>query len=134
MSIDLLLQGRLHGNPRERMGKNGRPFVTCTIRSATRDGSAVFASVISFSATACRTLMALAEGDSVAVSGECTPKVYIPEGGEPRASLDVVAHAVLTEYAVQRKRRAVVEAKPSEQPQTEGQRSSEPELDDALPF
>ena len=52
-------------------------------------------------------LLALQAGEPVALAGELTPKVWTPPGGEPRPVLDMVAHAVLTTYAVQRRRKAV---------------------------
>ncbi|MGB6488764.1 MAG: hypothetical protein WBE91_17930, partial [Steroidobacteraceae bacterium] len=60
--------------------------------------------------TAVTALLALQDGDSGALAGELTPKVYTPQSGEPRPSLDLLAHAVLTEYHIARKRNAVQEA------------------------
>jgi hypothetical protein len=67
----------------------------------------VFVSVIAFDAAAVEALAALGPGDAASLAGELTPKVYVPkDGGEPRPSLDLLAHAVLTPYAVERRRRA----------------------------
>lgn len=106
--IDALIAGRLHGPPKIRTSQSGKRFATCTVRTATRDGAALFVNVIAFHAGAITALLALSDGDSVAISGELTPKVYIPQEGEPRPSLDLLAHAVLTEYHVERNRRAIV--------------------------
>jgi single-stranded DNA-binding protein len=62
---------------------------------------------IAFAAPAVEALLALADGDSVAVSGELTPKAWLDKSGEARPSLDLVAHAILTAYHVTRKRQAV---------------------------
>ena len=114
MSIDCLIQGRLHRAAQQRTSKNGSPFVTCTVRTQTKDGTAIFVSVVTFSATACQALLALEDGDAVALVGELTPKIYTPrDGGEPRPSLDMVAHKALTEYHVARKRKAVAERSPT---------------------
>ena len=107
MSIDALISGRLHGAPKSRTSANGNRFAVCTVRTATREGAAIFVSVIAFDEAAVTALLALQDGDSVALAGELTPKVYSPQNGEPRPSLDLLAHAVLTEYAVARKRKAV---------------------------
>jgi hypothetical protein len=65
-------------------------------------------SAICFSDTAGAALMALDDGDSVALSGELTPKVWTGhQDGAPRAGLDMTVHAVLTAYNVTRKRKAV---------------------------
>ncbi len=136
--IDALIAGRLHGVPQARTTKTGSQFVTCTVRITAREGGSLFASVIAFSATACRALLALQDGDAVALSGELTPKVYQPkDGGEPRPSVDLVAHQVLTEYHVTRKRAAVAESKPSA-PRAAIEPTAavpaEPDLNDAIPF
>ena len=108
MSIDALVAGRIHKPPQARTSQNGKRFVTTVVRAATRDGNGLFISVIAFSDSACTALLALGDGDSVALAGELTPKIYHPrDGGEPRPSLDLVAHKVLTEYHVQRNRKAV---------------------------
>lgn len=72
--IDGLIAGKIVGQPKEGQGKNGT-YVTARLRVAT-DGDALFVSVIAFSKTVCGQLMALNEGDSVALSGSLTPKVW----------------------------------------------------------
>ncbi len=133
MSIDCLIQGRLHKAPQSRTAKNGSAFVTCTVRVPTRDGASLFASVICFSGTACQALVALSDGDAVSLSGEATLKLYQPkDGSEPRPSLDLLAHAVLTPYHVKRRR----EAAAGDKPQNTRPDTHEPpdrELDDELP-
>jgi single-stranded DNA-binding protein len=138
--IDALVAGRICGKPQARTAKNGAPFAVGRIRVATRDGGALFVSVISFSASAVPALLALDDGDSVALAGELTPKVYTAKNGEPRPALDLLAHAVLSEYSVSRKREAAKAAK-SAGPQAESEAPAEPqpapgehEFDDALPF
>lgn len=105
--IDALISGRVHRAPKSRTSGTGKRFATANVRTSTRDGNAVFVSVIAFDESAVTALLALSDGDSVALAGELTPKVYTPQNGEPRASLDLLAHAVLTEYHVARKRKAV---------------------------
>jgi single-stranded DNA-binding protein len=77
------------------------------VRAALRDGATVFVNCIAFAEDAVTALLALLDGDSVALAGELTPKVYQPQTGEPRPSLDLLVHAVLTQYHVARKRKAV---------------------------
>ena len=52
----------------------------------------------------------LHDGDSVAIAGELTPKVWTDKHGEAKPALDLVAHKVMSPYDVQRKRKAVAEA------------------------
>lgn len=119
--IDALISGRIHRKPQQRRTGAGKPFATCTLRAATRDGAVIFVNVIAFEAQAVAAILALEDGDSIAIAGELTPKVYAPDGAEPRPTLDLLAHAVLTEYHVTRKRKTVQE-----------QRAEQPPFDDAF--
>lgn len=125
--IDSLIAGRLVGKPSQRTGQSGKPFVTAKVRVATPDGVALFASVITFDKTACKALAAMDDGDSVALSGALTPKVWTDRNGEARPAMDLVAHAVITAYHVSRKRKAITEP-------TTPKSTATPEFDDALPF
>jgi len=105
--IDGLIGGTVYGAPQSRTAQNGSAFVTAKVRAATGDGEALFVNVITFSDSAGTALLALAEGDSVALAGALTPKAWTDKHGEARPALDMVAHSVLTAYHVQRKRKAV---------------------------
>lgn len=104
--IDALIAGKLFGAPQKRTGKSGHPFVVAKARATAGDGESLFVNVIAFDAKAQAALLALDDGDSVALSGELTPKVWVDKEGVSRPSLDLVAHAVLTAYHVSRKRAA----------------------------
>lgn len=105
--IDGLVSGKLYGKPAERAGASGRPFVTAKVRAAVSDGEALFVNVIAFSDGAKAALLALDDGDSVALAGTLTPKVWTDRNGDAKPVLDMVAHAVLTAYHVKRKRAAM---------------------------
>ena len=105
--IDALIGGKLFGSPTRRTGASGKPFVTCKVRTTSGDGDSIFVNVICFDPSVGDSLLALSDGDSVALAGALTPKVYTPTGGDPRPALDLVAHAVLTSYHVKRKREAM---------------------------
>lgn len=125
--IDGLIGGKLYGKPAQRVGQSGKPFVTAKVRTPTADGDALFVNVIAFDKGVCAALLALQEGDSVSLSGVLTPKVWT-HNGEARAALDMVAHAALTAYHVNRKRQAVKgEKTPRQGPAPEG-------LDDGPPW
>jgi len=115
--IDALISGKLYGQPQQRTGNSGKLFTTAKVRTVTCGGEAQFVNVIAFSTTVQDALMALGDGDSIALSGELTPKVWTDRNGEARPALDMVAHAALTAYHVTRKRTAV--GKPKEAGQTE---------------
>ena len=105
--IDALISGKIYGKPGQRTAKSGKPFAVAKVRCAASDGEGVFVNVIAFDAAPCAALLALGEGDSVAMAGTLTPKVWADKAGVAHPSLDIVVHQVLTAYHVQRKRRAV---------------------------
>jgi len=77
------------------------------VRAAGADGESLFVNVIAFADDVRAALLALDDGDSIALSGALTPKVWTDKNDEARPALDMVAHAVLTAYHVKRKRQAV---------------------------
>lgn len=105
--IDGLIGGTLYGKPAKRTGNSGKPFYTAKVKAAAGDGETLLVNVIAFSSTVGESLLALDEGDSVSLSGALTPKVWTPPNGDPRPSLDLVAHAITTAYHVTRKRKAI---------------------------
>ena len=118
--IDSLVHGRVVGAMTQRIAKNGTTFVTGKVRVVTRDAEPIYANVISFSATVVTALLALGDGDSVALSGELTPKIWTTKEGVARVSFDLFAHAVLSPYDVKRRRKAsstgTKESRETEQP------------------
>ena len=104
--IDALIAGRLHAAPVERTTQAGKPFATAKLVCATGNGESMFVDVVAFAADACAALLALGTGDSVAVTGPLSAKVYTDRHGDARPSLSVVAHGVLNAYQVQRRRKA----------------------------
>ena len=108
--IDALVSGRIYGQPAERTSKTGKPFAVAKVRVAAGDGESTFISVIAFDTAPCTALLALGDGESVALSGALTPKVWTDKEGNARPSLDLVCHAVTTPYHVTRKRQAVAGA------------------------
>jgi len=106
--IDGLIAGKIYGQPVQRTGTaSGKPFVTAKMRVATGDGESIFVNVIAFDGDTCTALLELADGDSVALAGTLTPKVWIDKAGTAKPALDLVAQHLLTPYHVNRKRRAV---------------------------
>ena len=104
--IDALIAGHLHGKPAERTAKSGKPFATVKLRAATRDGEALFVSVIAFEQGVVAALRELADKDAVALAGELTVSAWLDKEGKPHPGLDLVAHQLLTPYNVGRKRKA----------------------------
>jgi hypothetical protein len=71
-----------------------------------REGGEHWVLLTAFDDGAARALLALGKGDTLVVAGELSIGVWTPEGREPRPSLRLLAHQVLTPYAVQRRREA----------------------------
>ena len=141
--IDGLIAGKVFGQPMERTSKAGTPFAVAKVRAAAGDGESLFVNVIAFDAAPCAALLALGDGDSVAMSGTLTPKVWTDKDGNARPALDLVAHQVLSAYHVTRKRTAMQAGQPAPQRQHQRPRDEAwqarapraPELDDgALDF
>ena len=105
--IDALISGKLYGQPTERTSKTGKPFAIAKVRAATGEGESMFINVLAFSDSAQAALLALADGDSVALTGSLTPKTWTDKEGNTRPGLDLVAHQVLTVYHVTKKRNAM---------------------------
>lgn len=105
--IDALISGRLYGAPRQGTGKTGDTYTTAKLKAVAGNGETLLCSVIAFDDKAQAALLALDDGDSVAVSGALTPKVWTDKAGDTRPALDVVCHVVLTPYDVKRKRQAI---------------------------
>lgn len=105
--IDALTAGRLYGAPKQGTGKNGDSYTTAKVKVMAGSGDTLLCNVIAFDEKVQAALLALDDGDSVAMSGSLTPKVYQDKAGDVRPALDLVCHAVLTPYDVQRKHQAI---------------------------
>ena len=97
--MDGLVSGRVFGDPEQRRGKGDTPFVLAKVHAAAPDGETVVVNVICFDAAASAALLALRDGDAVAVAGGITPKVWTDKQGNTRPALDMVAQRVLAVQA-----------------------------------
>lgn len=89
-----------------REGKNASRFVVAKVKAMGGDGEAVVVNVIAFAPESCAALMALEDGDSVALAGSLTPKVWSDKQSNTRPALDMVATNVMTAYQIDQKRDA----------------------------
>lgn len=105
--IEGLISGKLYGRAEQRTGRSGRSYTTAKVRAATGEADAVFVNVVAFSESAQAGLLALDDGDAVAMAGTLTPKAWIDREQQPRPALDMVVAQVLTAYHLKRKRSAV---------------------------
>ena len=105
--IDGLISGKLHGTALERTGKSGKRFTTAKLKATTHEGETIFVNALAFNDAAQAALLALGDGDAVAVSGSIKPTSWTDKDGNTRTGLDVIAGQVLTSYHVDKRRRAV---------------------------
>lgn len=104
--IDALITGRLASPAKAGTSRNGNAYATCRVWVSTGADDNLNVGVIAFEPVVVDALLALTAGDSVALAGELTPKVWESNDG-PRPSADMKAHAVLTPYHVTRRRKAM---------------------------
>ncbi len=107
--IDGLIAGHLVGLAETRQGKNGSSFALAKVKATAGDGESLIVNVIAFAAEASAALMALDDGDAIALAGALTPKVWTDKQGNTRPALDMVAAQVLTAYHAARKQQALAE-------------------------
>jgi single-stranded DNA-binding protein len=93
--IDGLVAGRLYGEAEQRVDKAGKSFTVAKVRAATGEGDTLFVNVIAFEHGVCAALGSLRDGDSVALTGNLTPRVWTDKQGNTRPALDMVAHRLL---------------------------------------
>ncbi len=96
--IEGLISGKLHGFAETRKGKNDSSYAVAKVLAAPHDGEPLFVNVIAFVPDACAALMALSDGDAVAIAGSLTPKVWTDKQGNTKPALDMIAQQVMTVY------------------------------------
>lgn len=105
--IDALIAGKLQGLAEQRTGNSGKTFTLAKVRAAGSDGETLFVNVIAFAEAAGAALMALQDGDPLALAGSLKVKAWTDRQGMAKPSIDLIAAQVLTPYHVKRKRNAV---------------------------
>lgn len=107
--IEGLISGTLLGLAETRQGKNGSSYALAKVKAAGADTEPLIVNVIAFANEVSAGLMALDDGDAVALTGALTPKVWTDKQGNTRPALDMVATQILTVYHASRKQQAVQE-------------------------
>lgn len=133
--IDALISGKVMGTPSQRTSKNGNAFTVAKVRVPTGEDS-LLCNVICFAESAQAALLALADGDAVALAGGLKVGTWQTKDGTHRPSLDMTAAQVLTAYHVTRKRKAMA---PEQDGSPSTQRRAQPgplpdDLDDGRPL
>lgn len=102
--IDALIIGKLFKAAEARTSKNNNQFVTATLTVADADQQRQFVKVIAFREAVCDQLLALATGDSLAVSGQLKVSTYTAKDGSTRISYDLTVETCMTMYQLSKKR------------------------------
>ena len=133
--IDGIVAGKIFGKPAERAARNGSPFVTAKARIPTANGEAQFVNIVAFRESARTALLALEDGDSVALAGELKFTAYVGKDGLPHPGVDLTAHAVLSPYTIQRKRAAAATEPKAARNDPQPRSTSGPgDFNDEVPF
>lgn len=106
--IDGLVMGRIYGQPVERLSKTNKPYALAKVRADGGDGEQVIVNVIAFDDGPVAALLGMGDGDSIAMAGSITPKVWTDREGVARPAIDMVVHQVMTAYHVEHKQRAIL--------------------------
>jgi hypothetical protein len=93
MTASALVSGRLWGEPEQKLSKAGKPFAVAKLREGSGDG-AVWWSVVAFSEDVCEELLALRDGEALAISGPFRCEIFEKEG---RAR---IAHRIVAERLI----------------------------------
>jgi len=96
--IDGLIAGRLMGDASRRVDKMGRSYIVARVLARNKADEEHIVNVIAFDGAPCAALLALGDGDAIALSGSLTPKVWTDKQGNHRPSLDMIAVQVLTAF------------------------------------
>lgn len=96
--MDGLIAGRLLGDASRRVDKAGRGYVVARVLARSKGDEEFVVNVIAFDATAGDALLALRDGEGLALAGAFTPKVWTDKQGIARPSLDLVAAQVLSAH------------------------------------
>ena len=105
--IEALVSGKLQGQPEQRTAKTGRAYVQARMRVSAGAEEVHFVRLTAFSESVCAALLALGDGDALAVAGTLKPGAWVDRDGNAKPNLDLVAAQVLTAYHLKRRREAV---------------------------
>lgn len=104
--MEALITGKLFGKAEQRTSRGGKAFVTAKVRVPSAD-DAVFIGVVAFADTVQAALLALDDGEAVALAGTLSAKAWTDRDGNARPSPDLIANQLLTVHHAKRKREAM---------------------------
>lgn len=102
--IGAIVTGPLVGDPVERTTREGKPFVTATMRVAAGE-DAIFVGLAAFNETAAARLRQMRAGGAASACGVLEPTRWTGKDGTERTGWRLTASEVLTAYAATKKGR-----------------------------
>mgnify|MGYP000918858041 CR=1 FL=1 len=93
--IRALCTGTLYGDPQTRTSANGKPFTVAKLRADSKDGAAVWCSMIAFGEVGER-LASLQQGAALSVSGRIEVSAWINRDGEAAGGLSMMVDELAT--------------------------------------
>lgn len=93
--IRCLITGQLFGDPQARTSQVGKAFTTAKVRADSKDGNAVWVSLVAFNELAER-LAGMKANNAIAVSGRAELSAYTNKQGEPAAELSLIVDELAT--------------------------------------
>lgn len=123
--ISALLTGDLVADPVKRSTRDGKPFMTATVR-VPAGADALFVGLACFSEVGCERLVKLRKGATVAAVGTLEATTWADKAGDERRGWRLTATEVLSVYEAT-KRRSVNDQRPS----SEALRAGDPRWIDA---
>lgn len=106
--IEALIAGKLVGQPTERTAQsNGKRFVVAKLRAPMAEGESLFVGVVAFADHVKTALLALGDGDGIALAGTLKVSTWTNAEGVTHPRADLVANDLLTVHHARRKRQAV---------------------------
>jgi hypothetical protein len=138
MTAYALISGVLFKPAEEKISsKTGRTFVSATPKVGGETGEAEFWSIAAFSQSAQSELLRLGAGDALSAQGKAKFELWQPrDGGEVKISRSLFAGQILALKAPPRERRARAAASTPllDQPAKQSATTTDPDLDDPIPF
>lgn len=102
--IDVLIQGRLRGSVTIKQTQHGKDYAIFRVGTTDKDGEPLLAGCIAFDAAAVDAVRRLDDGDTLAISGEASPRSWQDRQGAERLGLDVLVYQAMSAYHAGRKR------------------------------
>lgn len=102
--IGALVSGTLISDPVERRTREGKPFMTATLRVPAGEDP-VFVGVAAFEPNAAARLAQMSKGGNVAACGVLEQNTWTDKAGAERTGWRLTASEVLTAYAATKRRR-----------------------------